>query len=176
MRTIWLMLPSYTPNNFAVIFGGGKPIDLGKNFIDGRRILGNGKTYRGMIAGVLGGLIVAHCEFLIEKLFNFHIFTTLSYLEFLKLAFVLSFGSILGDCFGSFIKRRFGVERGEKFPILDQYDFLLVSLFLAWLFCRKQFQSLFTFDVIIVAFILTPILHRLVNIIAYKLGLKDVPW
>ncbi len=42
VKTIWLLLPAYTPNNFAVLFGGGTPIDLGKKFIDGKRILGDG--------------------------------------------------------------------------------------------------------------------------------------
>ncbi len=173
---IWLLLPAYTPNNFAVVFGGGKPLDLGKNFIDGKRILGDGKTFKGFFAGVVGGIFVAHLELLIETFFSFHIFSTLTYPEFLKLAFALSFGSLAGDCAGSFVKRRFGVDRGGKFPLLDQYDFLLFSLFLSWFLCREAFSKLFTLPVLVVAFVITPILHRATNVIAYKLGLKDVPW
>ena len=30
----------------ARLFGGGKPIDMGKNFSDNKRILGDGKTIR----------------------------------------------------------------------------------------------------------------------------------
>ena len=175
LKTVWLLLPSYTPNNFAVVFGGGKPIDLGRNFIDGRRILGNGKTYRGFFAGVVGGVLVAHAELAVEKLLGIHLFSSIQYLEFLKLVLALSAGSLVGDCVGSFIKRRFGVERGGKFPVLDQYDFLAVSLILAFLVCR-DFSRLYTPSVILVALIITPVLHRLTNVIAYRLGLKDVPW
>jgi len=175
LKTVWLLLPSYTPNNFAVVFGGGKPIDLGKNFIDGRRILGNGKTYRGFFAGVFGGVLIAHAELAVENLVGIHIFSSIQYLKFLKLVLALSAGSLIGDCIGSFIKRRFGVERGDEFPVLDQYDFLALSLILAFLVC-KDFSRLYTPSVILVALIITPLLHRLTNIIAYKLGLKDVPW
>jgi len=38
-QAIWLMLPAYTANPMAVVFGGGTPIDLGKKWIDGKRIL-----------------------------------------------------------------------------------------------------------------------------------------
>ncbi len=175
-KTLWLMLPAYTPNNFAVVFGGGKPIDFEKVFIDGRRILGDGKTFRGFAGGLFGGLIVANVEYMIENVINIHVFSSLPYLTFLKLAFALSFGSLAGDCLGSFVKRRFGVERGDKFPLLDQYDFLALSFLFAWIFERRAFESLYTPDVILLAVILTPLLHRFANIVAYKLGLKDVPW
>jgi CDP-2,3-bis-(O-geranylgeranyl)-sn-glycerol synthase len=175
-KTIWLLLPAYTPNNFAVVFGGGTPIDFGKNFIDGKRILGNGKTYRGFFAGVAGGLLVAHIEFGIETLFGFSLFTSLPYYKFFILSLALSAGSLIGDCLGSFIKRRFGVERGANFPLLDQYDFLTVSLFLSWIICTDAFKILYTPSVLISGVLITPVLHKLTNVIAYKLGLKDVPW
>ncbi len=176
LKTVWLLLPAYTPNNFAVVFGGGKPIDFGKSFVDGRRILGDGKTFRGFLAGVSGGILVANAEYLIEKLLGFHVFSLLPYPDFLRLSFALAFGSLLGDCAGSFIKRRFGVERGDKFPLLDQYDFLSVSLLISFAIAKNAFLKLFTLPVIATGIVITPVLHRLTNVIAYKLGLKDVPW
>ncbi len=175
-ETLWIMLPAYTPNNFAVVFGGGTPIDFGRNFVDGKRILGDGKTFRGFTGGLLGGLLVANVEYFLERLVGVHIFSSLPYFSFLKLAFVLAFGALAGDCLGSFVKRRFGVERGAKFPLLDQYDFLFISLLLAWLVDRSAFKSLYTPQVVLLAVVLTPLLHRLANVIAYRLGLKDVPW
>ena len=49
----WLMLPAYVPNNFAAIFGGGTPLDMGRVFQDGERALGDGKTFRGTFAGTV---------------------------------------------------------------------------------------------------------------------------
>ena len=54
LSAFWIMLPAYLPNPVAAIFGGGTPIDLGKNFSDGKRVLGDGKTYRGLIFGNFG--------------------------------------------------------------------------------------------------------------------------
>ena len=51
------MLPVYTANNCATLFGGGPPLDGGKYFYDGKRILGDNKTYKGFILGTLGGII-----------------------------------------------------------------------------------------------------------------------
>ena len=174
LKTIWLLLPAYTPNNFAVVFGGGTPIDLGKEFIDGKRILGDGKTIRGFMAGVLGGLLVAHIQLVIEYIFNFKIYSTLSYTQFLQLAFLLAFGSMVGDLVGSFIKRRFGFERGKSFPILDQLTFLIFAYLFASL--TYAFKLLFTLDIIILSIIITPMLHLITNVIAYMLKLKEVPW
>ncbi len=174
LKTIWLLLPAYTPNNFAVIFGGGTPIDFGRKFIDGKRILGDGKTWRGFIGGVIGGLLTAHVQILVERVINVRIYSSLTYGSFLTLAFLLSFGAMIGDSFGSFIKRRFGVERGKSFPILDQLTFLVVAYLTA---SRCQaFYRLFTWDVLVTGLVVTPILHLSVNVIAYKLGLKDVWW
>ena len=174
LETIWLLLPAYTPNNFAVVFGGGIPIDLGKTFIDGRRILGDGKTIRGFVAGVLGGLLVAHIQLIVEPILNFKIYSNLSYIQFLQLTFLLSFGSMVGDSVGSFIKRRFGFERGKSFPILDQLTFLIFAYLFASL--SPIFNLLFTLDIIILSIFITPILHLIANIIAYMLKLKEVPW
>ncbi len=174
VKTVWLLLPAYTPNNFAVLFGGGTPIDFGKKFIDGKRILGDGKTIRGFVAGVLGGLLVAHLQLLIERLAGFRLYSKLPYDQFLQLAFLLAFGAMVGDALGSFIKRRFGVKRGKCFPVLDQLTFLLVAYAFASL--SPAFSTLFTMKILIIGIVITPVLHLVVNVIAYVLKLKEVPW
>ena len=174
LKTIWLLLPAYTPNNFAVLFGGGTPIDMGKTFIDGKRILGDGKTIRGFVAGVLGGMLVAHIQLLIERCLGFRIYSSLPYPQFLQLVFLLAFGAMVGDALGSFIKRRFGVKRGKCFPLLDQLTFLLVAY--AFGSFSKAFGVLFTTQILIIGVIITPLLHLGVNVIAYILKLKEVPW
>ena len=174
LTTIWLLIPAYTPNNFAVLVGGGRPIDFGKNFIDGKRILGNGKTVRGFIGGLAGGILCANLQYALEKLFNFKIYSILSYSEFFMLTFSLSLGAIAGDSIGSFIKRRLGVERGEKLPVIDQLTFLFVAIILAS--TQASFWKIFDYKIIIVGILITPVLHLLTNYIAFKLKLKEVPW
>ncbi|RLI79491.1 CDP-2,3-bis-(O-geranylgeranyl)-sn-glycerol synthase [Archaeoglobales archaeon] len=172
--TFWLLLPAYTPNNFAVLVGGGKPLDFGKTFVDGKRILGDGKTIRGSVGGVIGGLLIANLQYGIERLLSFQFFSSLTYQEFLLLVFLLSFGAVCGDALGSFLKRRLGYARGDVFPVVDQLMFLAVAFLIASY--SPSFFKLFDLTKIIIAFIITPPLHLITNFIAYKLGLKNVPW
>ena len=53
-----IMSPAYLANTFAVLTGGKYPIDKGKLHSDGNRILGDGKTWSGLIGGTIGGIIV----------------------------------------------------------------------------------------------------------------------
>jgi len=76
----------------------------------------------------------------------------------------------------SFVKRRIGKERGEKWIIADQIDFLLGAFLFAFLFAREWFLSAFQWYHIIFLLILTPLIHLATNILAYLLKLKKVPW
>lgn len=63
---LWYILPAYAANGLAVIFGRGErfnvPLDLGKNFIDGKRLFGDGKTLRGFVGGVMAGTFVGMAQ------------------------------------------------------------------------------------------------------------------
>ena len=54
---LWIMGPAYIANSVAVLTGGKYPIDQGKISSDGNRILGDGKTWSGLLGGTLGGII-----------------------------------------------------------------------------------------------------------------------
>ena len=66
VMTLWLYLPGFLANTFAMMWGkwlpktgyGPWPIDGGKNWKDGNRVLGDGKTWNGLIGGsVTSGLL-----------------------------------------------------------------------------------------------------------------------
>ena len=61
----WLMLPAYVPNNVAVLAGGGRPIDGGRIW-DDKRVLGDGKTWRGTAGGFLAGALLAGALTLVQ--------------------------------------------------------------------------------------------------------------
>lgn len=170
---IWVMLPAYIPNNVAVLTGGGRPIDGGRTLDDGKRILGDGKTWRGTAVGTAAGIVVA--------LFLSWIHPFVSGVVFvdpfpIAAAISLPFGAMLGDILASFLKRRTGRRRGASFPVVDQLDFVIVSLALTAIVASGWFLETFTLPVILAIFILTPLLHVLTNGIAYVVGLKDEPW
>lgn len=166
------MLPAYIPNPVAALFGGGAPIDCGRNYSDGRRMFGDGKTYRGLIAGILAGVLIGLLQMQAQATFS------LTYLPAHTLLSVslLAVGALLGDLCKSFFKRRLGKERGSKWPLADMYDLVIGAFVLllvidpSWLFTQV------TLAAFIVILILTPILHRATNIIGYLLKVKEVPW
>ncbi|MDI6888132.1 MAG: CDP-2,3-bis-(O-geranylgeranyl)-sn-glycerol synthase [Methanocellales archaeon] len=166
---IWLMLPAYVPNTCAALVGGGTAIDFGKTFRDGRRILGDGKTYRGFVLGVLTGVVVGIGQNLVAPDIEYPVFAT-SALIFLPL------GAMIGDLVKSFLKRRAGFEQGAPLPLIDQLDLVLGAWAFTYVFSHEWFVTNFTLWVMILVIIITPVLHIIVNIIGYKLGKKDVPW
>ncbi|SFS68607.1 CDP-2,3-bis-(O-geranylgeranyl)-sn-glycerol synthase [Halostagnicola kamekurae] len=170
----WVMLPAYVPNNAAVLAGGGRPIDGGRMWGD-KRVLGDGKSWRGTAVGVLAGLVLAGILTVAEPSVSDAVGFDLP--EFTPLAALgLAGGAMLGDILASFAKRRTGRQRGAMFPGVDQLDFVVVSLPLTALLAMEWFFEWFTWDVVLVIVVLTPLLHVATNMIAYKLGLKNEPW
>lgn len=161
-RLLALAAPCYVANATPVIVARvlkrTHPIDGGRCFLDGRRILGDGKSVEGFVSGVVAGMAVGLA---LERL------CALSTGE----ALTLSLGAMLGDALGSFIKRRFGLERGEPAPLLDQLSFLLIALLMYQLAYGRL-------DAPIVATLIaaTPPVHLLANYLAYRLRLKEKPW
>ena len=178
VTAFWTMLPAYVPNNAAVLAGGGRPIDAGRT-MGGRRLLGDGKTWRGTAVGWGAGAALALVLDAIQP--TAADLLGVSVPEF-PLAMVVAFplGAMLGDIGASFLKRRTGRERGAPFPGVDQLDFVVGALALAALVDLAAglswFAGTFTPPVLAVVVVLTPILHVATNGLAYALGLKDEPW
>jgi len=157
---IWFILPAYFANAAPVVLGGGPPLDMGKKFSDGRRILGDGKTARGFVGGLIVGTIVGLLQGVARAPLR----------EYLLLGFLLALGALLGDLASSFIKRRLGIERGGAAPGLDQLSFVVAALILASPVKVPSWQ------VIAVILIITPPIHLATNFVGYKLGLKGRPY
>ena len=96
----------------------------------------------------------------------------------LLILFLLSFGALFGDMTASFYKRRQNLQRGDKFALLDMYDFIFMSLLLCLIFQRDWLLSwiLDGWVPLFTILVLTPFLHRGVNIIGYRIGVKNEPW
>lgn len=174
-----LFLPAYVANPLAVLWGGGAPMDLGRRWRDGRRVLGDGKTWRGFVGGGVSAVLVALFLWPPLALWTDSL-TGASFLAWLGPATAFAFGALLGDALGSFVKRRFGRERGARTPVLDQYDFVLGAFLLAgllfpdWVWTYYlQGEAIFGLLLILVV---TPLLHRAVNLLGHRLGKKEVPW
>jgi CDP-2,3-bis-(O-geranylgeranyl)-sn-glycerol synthase len=170
----WLMLPAYIPNNCAALFGGGTPLDRGRIYHDGRRTLGDGKTFRGTFAGTACGLLVGLLQNQIAPWLGLPSFGE-GWMQ-LTVLLALSMGAMLGDIVAAFFKRRMGLKRGAPLLVIDQLDFVIGAWLMVLLAAPDWFLGNFKINIILIILIITPILHRVTNIIGYRMGAKKEPW
>lgn len=169
LKILWAVIPAYIANGSPVL--GSKileslkikrhPIDGGRNFIDGKRVFGDNKTWEGLLIGISMGFLAGFVQAVLSN----------EYLYIIR-GFVLSIGAVVGDLIGSFIKRRLGLKPGDLLPVLDQIFFLIIALAIA-IGVKTIYMTLEQFLFLI---IITATLHILTNYVAYRLGLKKVPW
>ena len=179
---LWLFLPAMVPNSAAVVFGkkSKTKIDFGRSW-RGKRIFGDGKSWGGLFGGAFTGILFGLILIGISALFGSPDYW--GYGPFwgnVGILACLSFGAVLGDLTGAFIKRRIGLERGQKAPILDQYDFVAGAFLLTALFNWDWVDSTYIEGLHIAALIFILVImfaiHRVANIVGYRMGLKKEPW
>jgi len=159
--SVLFIVPAYFSNAGMVIVGGGKPIDKGKIWRDGRRILGDHKTVAGFVKGPLYiGIPLSIALFLLFFILwpviqqipiegaSYGVYNLYSELFYYQYYFVggsfpigiviillrivfCSYGAAFGDLAGSFLKRRFNIKSGAPFWIVDQLDFAVGALIFA---------------------------------------------
>jgi CDP-2,3-bis-(O-geranylgeranyl)-sn-glycerol synthase len=157
VNALIFIFPAYCANAAPVLGGGGKPMDFGKNFSDGRRIFGTNKTFRGFFFGLAIGAAVGVMDCLV---FGFPwLFAVLTPL-----------GALLGDLTGAFLKRRLKIAPGGLLPVVDQIDFVVGAL----VFSLPL--MIVSWELALVVLLITPPIHLFTNFLAYKLKLKKNPW
>ncbi len=180
-QAFWIIIPVYTANATAVLVGGGRPIDAGRTWHDGRRILGDGKTWNGLIVGTLLGMIAGFgcavaatylhtSDYAFLSLTNFEGFPLM-----IPILFSLCFGALLGDIIESFFKRRCNIARGADWIPFDQFDFLLGALLFSLLASTilqlsgatavNWFLDTLTIWHLLILIVLTPFIHISANLL-----------
>jgi len=158
IEALKFIFPAYCANAVPVIAGGGRPIDFGKKFFDGKPIFGKNKTFKGFFFGLAVGTAVGFVESAFFP--EYHVLFGL----------LLSSGALFGDLAGAFIKRRLGIAPGGLLPVVDQIDFIVGAILFS-----LPLQIVF-WKLILTVLVVTPPIHLLTNFAAYKLRLKGDPW
>ena len=178
LKAFYLLIPVYLANMSATLSSKCRYFDFLSQPIDANRkfgknyILGPGKTWRGLIVGTVLALIIV---FIQTYLYNQEAFRNISLIDysqinFLILGLISGLGALMGDIVASFGKRRLGLERGAFLPFIDQWDFITSYFILLGLI------TYISWNAIIIAYLLTLIIHPLSNIIGYFLKVKKVWW
>ena len=194
----FVLVPSFIANGMMVITGKIKgipryPIDGGKTFKDGKRILGDGKSWNGFIGGWLSGFLISatFCWYFFKLIYQGDTYDMFSFItkskihEFISSVyrngnvnwsgyilsqFFIALGSPVRDMIGSFFKRRVKRGRGEVFLFWDQNDFIIISAAIACIW----FPLAWYYWVCLI--LVTPLMTAFANYIGFLIGKKDVPW
>ena len=198
LYALLVFLPAYVANMgpvfVAKIIPGWKaPIDGGRMAKDGKRLLGPGKTWRGLSGGTVLGAVTAivvalavpgesQSGFFAGWDYGSHASPPSALWAIALFGAVMGFMALVGDAVKSYFKRRTGRDRGRPWVPFDQLDFVVFGLLgmtlaapllpAGWV-THRLLDSWLTLATLLV---LTPLLHLLVNRIGYWLGLKEVPW
>ncbi|MHA1370347.1 MAG: CDP-2,3-bis-(O-geranylgeranyl)-sn-glycerol synthase [Promethearchaeota archaeon] len=193
--SMWIIFPAYLANAVVVPLSRKKrfhPMDLGRSW-RGHRILGDGKTFEGFFLGSCLGFTGGTIQFILSPLFlqvtkivyeAYHPILLSTYeidayfnwdLKNFGRALLLPIGAMSGDVLGSFIKRRLGIHRGARAPILDQLDFITGAILFSFFLIPVNGSLIqISWHYITTIVILTPAIHRATNKFAYRIGIKNV--
>jgi len=145
------------------------PIDFGKK-INGKPIFGKNKTIRGLLFGVIFGVIICFIQYLLYSSAFFKSLSTIDYSMWLILGILMGLGALIGDLAESFIKRRLKIKPGGRFIPWDQLDFVIGAIIFTYPLINYTLLN------IIIILIASFILHITFTRIGYLLKLRKEKW
>lgn len=138
------------------------PIDFGIS-VNGHRLLGDNKTWRGLIFGTLVGGLTGWVTY------QFISSVSAQQISHFWIGAVLGFGALFGDAIESFFKRRSNIKSGVSWFPYDQIDYVLGAI----LFSLPIVQLKLGYYVAVLLFYFG--LHIVVSYIGFKTKLKEKP-
>jgi len=171
VEAIWLILPAFAANGLVPIFKGKRPVDCGRKLVK-NRIFGPGKTWEGLLAGMVVGGVIALVQQLAFPYLPWHVSAVpLAIVPMtVQLGLLLGLGAMLGDLGGSFLKRRFGMKRGAPAPLLDQEDFLIGAMVFAYILVAVRTEWW------VMLLVITPVIHWVSCLVGYVFKVKKTPY
>jgi CDP-2,3-bis-(O-geranylgeranyl)-sn-glycerol synthase len=173
---LWFFLPAGLAN-MTPIFAAKLPLLRRLNFpLDSymtfrkKRIFGSHKTVRGLLSGMLVGVLTACLQvFLYAHVPLIQTFVSIDYTSLNPILFGLlsSLGALTGDALRSFLKRQRGMAPGKSWFPFDQLDYVVGGIVFTALYIQL---SLWQY---VLLFLVWFVLHPLATFIGYWLKLKD---
>jgi len=169
---LYLLIPAGFANMFAslsakIFPNSNYPMDFNIKIFN-QRLFGSHKTIRGLIFGVIGGIIGSLIQY---QLINFHYFKNITLIDYsihgwILIGFLFGIGTILGDAIESSIKRQIGIEPGKSFIPFDQIDWIIgTAIFILPIYKLKIIDLM----ALIVTYFF---IHIIIRYLGYKLKLN----
>lgn len=179
LSCFYFFLPAYLTNMIPSLSATlgifkclAKPVDFGKKIKDSP-ILGSHKTWRGVIVGPISGILIVLLQ---RWLFsNFSAIREISFFDYqeiniLLFGFLIGLGTICGDLFFAFIKRRLKLKPGARFLPWDQINYVIGAAIFLSPFFKIEIK------VWMVLLVLSPLLHITATQLGFILGLSRSRW
>src|SRR5579872_1332825 len=176
--SLWFFAPAGIANLAAFVAGKIKifkkfnyPVDCYQK-IQGKRILGNHKTFRGFVAAIIAGILFCSLEVWISE--HVHMIRQLVWLNYsavnpVILGAFFGFGALFGDSVKSFFKRLKNVPPGESWFPFDQIDYIVGGVAFSLFYIQLPFTNY------IILFIVWFLMHPLTTFIGYLFKLRHKP-
>jgi CDP-2,3-bis-(O-geranylgeranyl)-sn-glycerol synthase len=148
------------------------PIDCGLNF-RGRRVLGDHKTWRGLMVGILMAILTLWLQQLLAAHISWlaHATADVGYatLPTVLVGALFGLGALGGDALESFFKRQRGVDPGKGWFPFDQIDYIVGGALATAPFVQLHLAQYIALIVLWLG------VHVVASYIGYLLKLKDSP-
>lgn len=139
------------------------PLDFNRTY-KGIRIFGSHKTIRGLVFGIIFGILTTA---LIKELFLTETF--FKDINIFYYGFLAATGALFGDAIKSFFKRRTSIKPGDSWFPFDQIDYIIGGLLAISIYIQLSLVQY-------IAIFLTYFgLHLLSSYVGYLLKLKEKP-
>jgi len=171
-QVLYFFLPAYLANMSPVLIGRrfsalAIPLDGGRT-LWGKRILGDHKTWRGLLAGIVAGTLIFELQRLVYEAGIAQALVVIDYSAHPLLpGLLMGLGAGIGDAVKSFFKRRIDIEPGKSWLVFDQLDFFLGAyVFVSLVYAPPVLLILASLPVVLIGNITS-------NAVGYWLGFKE---
>jgi CDP-2,3-bis-(O-geranylgeranyl)-sn-glycerol synthase len=172
LQVLWFFVPAYLANMSPVLVQRwfrrlATPIDAGRSF-RGKRIFGDHKTWRGILAGIVVGTATYELQRLLAAAGFAARLALIDYADDPLLpGFLMGLGTGVGDAAKSFFKRRIDIPPGASWPVFDQLDFMAGAyLFVSLVHVPPLLPTLACLPIVLAGSVV-------VTAIGWALGLKE---
>ena len=169
LSLVWLFLPAGCANMFAslskIIPILNYPLDFNRTF-KGQALLGSHKTWRGFFFGIVAAILMAYIQKINYEPSAFYYLYEYDKINFWLLGFLSGFGALFGDALRSFIKRRRGIPPGKLWFPYDQIDWIIGAIIF------MSFYLVIDWKLMVIAILLSVVIHPIVNYLSYILKLQ----
>ena len=179
LSAIWFFLPAafanmapIFANNIPQIAHWKPPMDFGRSY-RGHRIFGDHKTFRGLAAGAIMGMLITALQMWLTRFsWNDGLIQYVDYtnVEALFAGGFLGVGALVGDAVKSFFKRQVGIKPGKSWVPFDQTDWIFGAYLFGLPFAVLDLPT-YLWSLIIAA-----CLHPITNLLGWVLKMKDKPF